>query len=283
LSQPQTEIEFTIQPPEKWLSVNWKELYRYRDLFLVLAWRDIAVRYKQTALGVLWAIFQPIITMVIFTFIFNRVAKIGSGDDTPYPIFLYVGQLFWTYFSGALSNASNSMVANAQLISKIYFPRLIIPATAVTTGLVDLGIAALVLAGMMIYYGFVPSLVGIAILPLLVLCVILHAMGLGLYMAAINVKYRDVRYALPFFIQVMMYVTPVIYPVKMLDSHPLAKTLMLWLNPLSGVISNARAGLLGRSPVEWNVLGISLFMSLAFFVFGIYYFRNTERYFADIV
>ena len=283
MSQPPTQIEFTIQPPKKWLSINWKELYRYRDLFIVLAWRDIAVRYKQTALGVLWAIFQPIITMVIFTFIFNWVAKIQSGDGTPYPIFLYVGQLFWIYFSNALSNASNSMVANAQLISKIYFPRLIVPATAITTGLVDLGISALVLVGMMIYYGFTPPLIGIAILPLLLLCVILCAMGMGLYMAAINVKYRDVRYALPFFIEIMKYVTPVIYPLKMLDAHPLAKTLMLWLNPMSGVISNARAGLLGQSPIEWNTLGISFLMSLLFFIFGLYYFRNTERYFADIV
>lgn len=265
------------------MSINWKELYRYRDLFLVLAWRDIAVRYKQTALGVLWAVFQPIITMVIFTFIFNRMAKIESGDGTPYPIFLYVGQLFWIYFSGALTNASNSMVANSQLISKIYFPRLIVPSTAITTGLVDLGISAVVLAAMMVYYHVVPNLVGIAILPVLLLCVILHAMGWGLYMAAINVKYRDVRYALPFFIQVMMYITPVIYPVKMLDGHATAKTLMLWLNPISGVITNARAGLLGNSAVDWNVLGISLLMSAVYFILGMYYFRNTERFFADIV
>ena len=276
------QTEFTIEPPKRWLSINWKELYRYRDLFLVLAWRDIAVRYKQTALGIVWALFKPIITMVIFTFIFNKLAKIPS-DGTPYPIFLYVGQLFWIYFSEALSNASNSMVTNSQLISKIYFPRLIIPATAITSGLVDLGIASLILVGMMIYYGFTPSLVGIAILPLLLLCVILNAMGLGLYMAAINVKYRDVRHALPFFIRTMEYVTPIIYPVTMLDGYPKVKMLMLWLNPLSGVVSNARAGLLGRSPVEWNVLGISLLMSAVFFVIGLYYFRNTERYFADIV
>ena len=278
-----TQTEFTIEPPKRWLSVNWKELYRYRDLFLVLAWRDIAVRYKQTALGVLWAILQPIITMVVFTFIFNRVGKIPSGSNIPYPIFLYVGLLFWMYFSGALSTASNSMVTNSQLISKIYFPRLIIPATAITTGLVDLGISSLVLVCMMIYYGFTPSLIGIAILPLLILCVVLYAMGMGLYMAAINVKYRDVRYALPFFIRIMEFVTPVVYPLKMLDAYPVAKALMLWLNPLSGVISNARAGILGHSPIEWNVLGISLLMSFVFFIFGLYYFRNTERFFADIV
>ena len=201
----------------------------------------------------------------------------------PYPIFLYVGQLFWIYFSGALTNASNSMVLNAQLISKIYFPRLIVPATAATTGLVDLGISTLVLVGMMVYFGVRPNFVGILLVPVLLLCAVLHAMGIGLYMAAINVKYRDVRYALPFVIQTMMYVTPVIYPVTMLNNHPLLKTLMLWLNPISGVISNARAGLLGHAPIEWNVLGISLLMSLVYFVIGLYYFRNTERYFADIV
>lgn len=283
MSETQTNVEFTIEPPKRWLSINCKELYRYRDLFIVLAWRDISIRYKQTALGVLWAVFQPIITMVIFTFIFNRMANIQSGDGTPYPIFLYVGQLFWIYFSGALTNASNSMVTNAQLISKIYFPRLIVPATAATTGLVDLGISSVVLAGMMVYYGFKPHLVGILILPLLIICAIMHAMGAGLYLAAINVKYRDVRHALPFLIQIMMYVTPVIYPVNMLNGHPLIKNLMLWLNPISGVISNARAALLGHSPVDWHVMGISLLMSFIFFVVGLYYFRSTERYFADIV
>lgn len=283
MNKPHASLDFVIQPPPRWLSINWKELLRYRDLFLVLAWRDIAVRYKQTALGVLWAIFQPLITMVIFTFIFNKMANIQSGDKTPYPIFLYVGQLFWTYFSGALSNASNSMVTNSQLISKIYFPRLIVPATAITTGLVDFCISAMVFIGMMIYFGVRPHFIGILILPVLVLCTVLNALGWGLYMAAINVKYRDVRYALPFFIQIMMYVTPVIYPVMMLDKHPVAKMLMLWLNPMSGIITTARAAVLGHAPVDWSILGIALLMSSVYFIFGLYYFRNTERFFADIV
>ncbi len=276
-------IEFVIAPPKKWLSINWPELWRYRDLFLVLAWRDISVRYKQTVLGVLWAVFQPLITMIIFTFIFNRMAKIESGDGTPYPIFLYVGQLFWLYYSGTLTNAANSMISNQQLVQKIYFPRLVLPATAATTGLVDIGISAVILIGMMVYYGFAPNLVGILILPVLLVTAILCAMGTGLYLAAINVKYRDVRYALPFFIQVMMYVTPVIYPVNMLNKYPIMKTLMIWLNPISGVITNARAGILGKSPIQWDVLGISLLMSIVFFVMGLYHFRRTERYFADIV
>jgi lipopolysaccharide transport system permease protein len=275
--------EFVIAPPKRWLSINWQELWRYRDLFLVLAWRDVAVRYKQTALGVVWAIFQPFVTMIVFTFIFNRMASITSGDATPYPVFLYVGLLFWQYYSGTLTNAGNSMISNSSLIQKVYFPRLIVPATAATTGLIDLAISAVILVGMMTYYGVAPHLVGILILPVLLGCAILSALGMGLLMASLNIKYRDVRFALPFFIQIMLYVTPVIYPVKMLDNYPVIKGLMLWLNPISGVITNARAGLLGQGAVDFGVLGISLLMSMVYFAAGLYYFRSTERYFADIV
>ncbi len=278
-----SSFEDVITPPKRFASVDWGELWRYRDLFLVLAWRDIAVRYKQTALGVLWAIFQPLITMLIFTFIFSRLAKIGTGDTTPYPIFVYVGQLFWLYFSNTLTNASNSLVSNAQLVQKIYFPRLILPATAATTGLVDLALAALVLAGLMFHFGFAPHLVGILVLPLLLVTVVMAAMGVGLYFASLNVKYRDVRHALPFIVQTLMYVTPVVYPISMLDTYPKVKALMLWLNPVSGVITNARASIIGNAPVDWYVLGVSLLSSLVYFVLGLCYFRSTERYFADIV
>ena len=275
--------EFIIAPPKKWLSINWKELWRYRDLFVVLAWRDISVRYKQTALGIIWTILQPFITMIVFTFIFNHVANISSGDNTPYPIFLYVGLLFWQYFSGTLTNAGNSMVSNAALIQKIYFPRLIVPATAATAGLIDLAIATVILIGMMAYYGIMPHLIGLLILPGLLIITILSSLGIGLFLASLNIKYRDVRFALPFFIQILMYVTPVIYPVQMLDNYPIMKELMLWLNPISGVVTNARSGLLGQGTVDFNILGISIFMSILYFVVGLYYFRSTERYFADIV
>jgi len=221
--------------------------------------------------------------MIVFTFIFNRMAKIDSGDGTPYPIFLYVGLLFWQYYSNTLTNASGSMVANAGMIQKIYFPRLIIPATSATTGLVDFAISSVILIGMMFYYRFMPNMIGIIILPLLILCTMMTAMGAGMFLAAINVKYRDVRYALPFFIQIMMYVTPVIYPVTMLNNYPVIKVLMLWLNPISGIITNARAGFLGQGAVNWEILGISMLMSMVFFMGGLFYFRNTERYFADIV
>lgn len=279
----ENRYEYVIKPAGRSVTINWPELWRFRDLFLVLSWRDISVRYKQTVLGALWAIFQPIVSMVIFTFIFNRVGNIQSGDKTPYPIFLYVGLLFWQYYSGTLSKASESMVVNANIIQKVYFPRLIVPASAALSSLVDFGVSAVILAVMMVFYHVAPTAIGLLLLPLLIVCAVLSALGLGLYAAALNIKYRDVRYALPFFIQLLMYVTPVIYPVKMLDSHPVVKTTMLWLNPISGVISTARAALLGGSPIEWNVLGISVVMSIVIFALGLYYFRKTERYFADIV
>lgn len=275
--------EYTITPPRRFLSVNWGELWRFRDLFLVLAWRDITVRYKQTVLGILWAVLQPVVTMIVFTFIFNRVGRIGSGDTTPYPIFLYVGLLFWQYYSMTLTGASNSLVTHQNMLQKIYFPRLILPATAATTSLVDTAISSLILAGMMVFYGFHPHVSGLLSLPVLLICVILASLGFGFFLAAINVKYRDVRYALPFFIQILMYVTPVIYPVKMLDKYPVVRSLMLWLNPISGVVTNARAALLAQGHFDWSIMGISFLMSCVYFVVGLYYFRNTERYFADIV
>ena len=277
------DLEYVIAPPKKIISIDWGELWRYRDLFVVLAWRDIAVRYKQTALGALWAILQPFVTMVVFTFIFHNLGKVPSDFNAPYPIFLYVGLLFWEYYANTVTNAANSMVANAPLIQKIYFPRLIIPATAATTGLVDFSLAAGVLAGMMVYYGYCPSLAGILLIPMLLICAVLSALGVGLFLASMNVRYRDIRHVLPFFLRIMMFVTPVIYSAGLLDSRPMLKTLMLWLNPISGVIAGARAAILGRGPVDWSVIAITFFMSVVFFMLGLYYFRNTERGFADIV
>ena len=278
-----SDLEYTIAPPGRMISIDWRELKRFRDLFIVLAWRDIAVRYKQTALGVFWAILQPLVTMVVFTFIFHVIGKVPTQFSAPYPVFLYVGLLFWRYYSDTLTNAAGSMVANAGLIQKIYFPRLIVPATAAVTGLVDFGIGAVILAGMMIYYGFCPPLIGLLILPLLMICSILCALGMGLFAASLNVKYRDVRHALPFFISISMFITPVVYSVQALDKYPVAKAMMLWLNPISGVISTARAGLLSHQPVNWGILGVSALTSLIVFICGVCYFQNAERHFADIV
>jgi lipopolysaccharide transport system permease protein len=263
--------------------MNWHELWRFRDLFVVLAWRDISVRYKQAVLGVAWVILQPLVTMIVFTFVFNSMGGIKSGDGTPYPVFLYVGLLFWQYCSGTLTAASTSMVGNAAMIQKVYFPRLILPATAAATGLVDLAISSLLLVGMLLYYHIVPTLASLLILPGLLTCTVTFSLGIGFLLASLNIKYRDVRFALPFFIQTMMYVTPVIYPVKMLDAHTTAKALMLWINPIAGVITNARAALLGQGPIDFGVFWISLTMSTVYFVGGLIYFKNTERHFADIM
>jgi lipopolysaccharide transport system permease protein len=275
-------MEYTITPPRGLLRVNWAELWRFRDLFLTLAWRDISVRYKQAVLGAAWAILQPLTTMLVFSFIFHRVAQIQSGDGTPYPVFLYIGTLFWQYCSGTLTHAADSLVANAALIQKVYFPRLVIPATAAIVGLVDFLIASTVLVAMLFWFGITPPLIGVLTVPLLLLISILTSLGAGLFLASLNVKYRDVRYALPFLINILMYVTPVIYPLQMLERHPVAHTVMLWANPMSAVITNARAALLASFPIDWRSIGIALVMSIAFFGVGLYYFRNTERYFADI-
>ena len=275
-------MEQTITPPKGLVRIDWAELWHFRDLFLVLAWRDISVRYKQTALGAAWAILQPVTTMVVFSFIFNRMAGIQSGDGTPYPVFLCVGQLLWQFFSGTLTNASQALVTNAGLVQKVYFPRLILPATSVTTGLADFAIASLVLFAMMIWYGVIPNLLGLVILPILIFTAVLSSLGIGLMLAAVNVKYRDVRYALPFVINIMMYATPVIYPLAYLDRHPMTKALITWLNPMAGVITNARAALLGHTPIQWDVLGITFFISAVYLSLGLAYFRATERYFADI-
>ncbi|HOE16319.1 MAG TPA: ABC transporter permease [Syntrophorhabdaceae bacterium] len=274
--------ETIIEPPKRSIPIEWSELWAYRDLFLVMAWRDLSVRYKQTLLGILWVILQPVLTMLVFTFIFNRMAGIQSGDGTPYPIFLYTGLLLWQYFSSTVNNSAQSMVANASLIQKVYFPRLIIPATSATTAFVDLAVSSVVLVAMMLYYGFIPQLSGVAVIPVLLLVVTLTALGAGLFLASLNVKYRDVRYALPFFINIGLYITPVIYPVSMLDRYPAVKTLLVVLNPMAGVINIARTGLLGSSAIGWGTLAVSLIVSIIYFLFGLYYFKRTESYFADI-
>ncbi len=276
------QFDYTIQPPSRWPTLNAHELWRFRDLFLVLTYRDIAVRYKQTVLGGLWAMLQPFVQMVVFTFVFNRLGNISSGSLVPYPIFLYVGLLFWQFYATTLTNASNSLIANASIVQKVYFPRLILPSTTAITSLVDLSFSTLIFIGVLWYYHYIPSLIGLVLLPVILGIALLSSLGLGLFFAAVNVKYRDVRYVVPFLTQTLMYLTPVIYPVQLLDGMPMIKTIMLWANPISGAISVARTGLLGTGPIEWSVLGISFLMSLVLFLVGLAYFRHTEYYFADV-
>lgn len=267
-----------IRPSKGWVALKIRDLWTYRELLYFLTWRDIKVRYKQTALGASWAIIQPLFTMLIFTLFFGKLAKIPS-DGIPYPIFAYAGLLPWTFFSNAVTNSGNSLVGSSNLITKVYFPRMIIPGAAVMAGLVDFAIAFAVLVVLMIYYG-VALTWSVLALPLLVTLTSLLALGVGMWMSALNVKYRDVRYALPFLIQLWMFASPIIYPASLL---PEKWRWVLWLNPLSGIIEGYRASLLGQTAFDWPALAISTVITLAVLIYSAYSFRRMERTFADIV
>jgi lipopolysaccharide transport system permease protein len=274
-----TTIPVTIIEPKKgWVPIDLKELKEYRELLYFLTKRDIKIRYKQTVLGGLWAVIQPVFTMVVFTLFFGRLAKIPS-DGIPYPIFVYAGLLPWTYFANALSNSGNSLVGSANLITKVYFPRLIVPASASLAGLLDFFIAMLVLGALMIYYQFTPGF-GIFLFPILVGLTFLCSVGVGLWLSALNVQYRDIRYAIPFLIQIWMFVSPVIYPVSMVKGK---YQWLLALNPMGGVIKAYRASLLGHMPIDWSLLSLSTAIIIVIFISGLFYFRRMERYFADVV
>ena len=279
VAQNSSMEKLTIIKSKKRLSpLNLREIWRHRELFYFFSWRDLKVRYKQTAIGILWAVFQPFIAMVVFSIFFGGLAKIPS-DEIPYPVFVYVGLLFWQFFSVSISQASNSLVANKEIITKIYFPRLILPISSIVTNLVDFLIASVILVGLIFYYHYSPNLVGLLILPLLFLITLFTAMGMGLFLAAVNVKYRDVRYILPFFIQMMLFITPVIYPVSILKEY----SWILALNPMTGVIEAARAGILGTASINWPLLLISSIACSLLFITGLIYFKKTEKQFADIV
>lgn len=267
-----------IEPKKGWVPLDFKELWDFKELLYFLVKRDIKVRYKQTVLGGLWAIIQPFFTMIVFSLFFGRLAKMPS-DGIPYPIFVYAGLLPWTYFANAISASGNSLVGNAHLIRKVYFPRLIIPSSSALAGLLDFFIAMMVLGLMMIYYKFVPTL-SILLFPFLVGLTFLCAVGVGLWLSALNVEYRDIRYVIPFLIQIWMFVSPVIYPVSMVGEK---YRWVLALNPMGGIIKAYRASLLGHQPVDWFLLAISTFITLFLFISGLYYFRRMERTFADVV
>ncbi len=272
-------LNLTIIKPKKTFSFNdIKELWKYRELLYFFTWRDFKVRYKQTAIGASWAVFQPFMTMVVFSLFFGTLAKIPS-DNTPYPIFIFVGLLFWQFFSSALSDTSNCLIANQSIITKVYFPRLILPMSAVITKFVDFIIASFILVGLMIYYGYLPHLDGLFIIPLLLFITFMASVGGGLILASVNVKYRDVRYVLPFFIQILLFVTPVIYPASIAGKY----SWLLAFNPMTGVIQTARASLLGTTPINWTLLGLSALVCAVILVIGVVYFKKTEKYFADII
>ncbi len=267
-----------IRPKRLFHLSDLKEIWDYRELFYFFSWRDLKIRYKQTAIGVAWSILQPFITMVVFSVFFGKLIGIPS-DGVPYPIFVYTGLLFWHFFSDALSETSTALVANKMIITKVYFPRVILPISSVVTKFIDFLIASTILVGMMIYYGYTPNLGGLLIIPVLLVLTFMPAIGLGLFLSAANVKYRDVRYVLPFFVQLLLFITPVIYPASI--AGPYSK--LLALNPMMGVIQSARAALLGTTPLNWTLLLMSFCISLILVIVGLIYFKKTERYFADII
>lgn len=278
MSEVKENFEIIIKPQKKWFNLNLKELWLYRELAFIFAWRDIKVRYKQTALGIIWAILQPIMTVAIFSFFFGKLAKLPS-DGIPYPVFAFVGIVFWNYFSISLTGSSNTINENENIIKKVYFPRLILPMSSAITPLIDLFISLSVLVILMLYYGFVPSLFSVVFVPFLLIISFLASAGLGLFLASINLKYRDVRYALPFFIQILMYLTPVIYPSSIVGAK---YQWIMALNPMTGIIEAARAVFFNVNPINFHLLFISVGISVALFLFGMFRFKKTERFFADL-
>lgn len=271
-------MEHRITPPSRF-SLNLSELWQYRELFYFFTWRDIKVKYKQTFLGFAWAVLQPFIMMVIFTLFFGQALNVPS-DGIPYPLFAFSGLMLWNVFSTGLNGAGNSMVSNANIIKKIYFPRLIIPMSAILVAVFDFFMAFIVYLGLVFYFNYSLSLKLLYLLPLSLFLTIIASFGPGALIAAMNVKYRDFRYLLPFIIQVGLFVTPVIYPVSMFGDKPwLVK--LLALNPMYAPISLIRNALVDV-PVEWGLIAISVVSGLIFLLIGIYYFRKTEGYFADL-
>jgi len=261
------------------LQSDWlQEIWRYRELLYFLVWRDVKVRYKQTVLGAAWAIIQPFCTMIVFTLFFQRLAQIPS-DGIPYPIFSYSALLPWTYFSTAVISAGNSLVSSSNIITKVYFPRATIPASSVISGLVDFGVASVVLLVMMAYYRIQPGL-HLLLWPLLIVPLVMLALGVGMVFAALNVKYRDIRYALPFLVQLWLFITPIIYPSSMV---PAKYRFLLAVNPLSGIIEAFRGALLPGREIDWLLLAISVCSSSIILTLSVLYFRRTERTFADII
>jgi lipopolysaccharide transport system permease protein len=266
-----------IRPATSGVSLDLGRAWAYRELLYFLIWRDVKVRYKQTLLGAGWAIIQPLFTMLIFTLFFGKLAGVPS-DNIPYPVFVYAGLLLWTFFSNSLLNSGNSLVSNQNLLTKVYFPRIIIPGATVGAGLVDLAIAFLVLIGLMIYYSVMPGW-QILLVPVVLVTTTLLALGVGMWTSALNVKYRDVRFALPFAVQLWMFVSPVIYPTSFV---PAKWQWLLMLNPLTGLIDSFRSALFGH-PVNWTSLAVSIGITLVVLVYSAYVFRRMERTFADIV
>jgi len=275
----ESDLEFLIEPSRGWTAVGWREIWRYRELLYFLSWRDVKVRYKQTVLGAAWAVIQPFMTMVVFSIFFGQLAGLDKKTgSTPYPIFIYAGLLPWTFFANSVTNSASSLIGSSNLISKIYFPRLIIPFAAVGTAAVDFLVSSCVLLAMMVYYktAITPQLL---LLPLFLVGSTITAVAVGTLLSALTVSYRDFRYVVPFLIQIWFFVTPVIFPP---DTVPLQWRWALSLNPMAGMIAGFRGAFLGTS-IEWGQVSLSFLTGAVLFFVGTIYFRNVERRFADVI
>ncbi len=268
-----------IEPSKRIFDIGINELLEFRGLIYFFVWRSVKLRYKQTIIGILWVVIQPLITMLIFTLFFGRFAKIPS-NGVPYSIFVYIGLILWGYFSFSVSHASESMIENETIIKKVYFPRLIIPISSAFVGLIDLFIASIILIGLMFYYNYIPNLFCLIYLPVFLFIMLSSSIGIGAFLASLNVKYRDIRYVLPFFIQILMFLTPVIYPSSIVSAK---YKFLFYLNPMTGVIENARDVILGLNSVNLQSLLFSFLAAIFIFIFGLFYFRKTESFFADII
>jgi lipopolysaccharide transport system permease protein len=267
-----------IERSGPWRSLQLGEVWHYRELLYFLVWRDLKLRFKQTILGVAWVVLRPVLTMVMFTAVFGKLAKIPS-DGLPYPVFVFAAMLPWNFFASSLQSGTNSLVGNAQLITKVYFPRLVIPLGTILSGFVDIGISFLLLLGLMAFYGQVPPASALVTVPLLFALIIVVSLGISLWLGALNVKYRDVGNAIPFFVQIWMYATPVVYPLSLV---PERFRWIVSLNPMTGVVEGFRSALLGR-PFPLIAVGLASLLGSVLLVSGLFFFRSSERTFADTV
>jgi lipopolysaccharide transport system permease protein len=266
-----------IEPTKSWVAIGLRDLWAYRELLYFLMWRDLKVRYKQTTLGIVWVVLQPLLTTLVFTIFLGKLARVPS-DGIPYPLFVYAAMLPWTFFSSSVTNCSISLVGNANLITKIYFPRLLMPGAAVAARTVDFGIAFIILIGLMIYYGAVITKT-LLLLPLLVVLVVLLTLGFGIWVAGLNVKYRDVGVMLPVGLQLWMFASPVVYPSSLV---PPKYQWLYHLNPMAGILDGFRSSLFGRE-INWRALAVSTVFTFALLVYSAYAFRRMEKSFADVV
>ncbi len=277
-AEESSPTEVRIEPSTGWISLNLKELWEYRELLYFLTWRDIKVRYKQTVLGAAWAIIQPFFTMVVFSLFFGKLAKVPS-DNVPYPIFSYAALVPWTFFANGLTSSSNSVVGSRSLVTKIYFPRLLVPLGTVTSGAVDFVLAFIVLLGMMVFYGIAPT-ANVVWLPVLLVLAFITSLGVGLWFSALNVQFRDVRHVVPFITQFWLFATPVAWASSML---PQPWRTLYAINPMAGVVEGFRWALIGTNTQPGPMIAVSSVVAVCLLVSGAFYFRRMERTFADVV